>query len=214
MFHTAKPHKVKTPPAIPIPHYKLGDSEGTTVDQASTSRNNIVDFQTPTALIRRFASSDKTLVETFQTDHSGQYAAYEWTLQTVEAVDAIPPNKTDAVLSMESLYTTNEGVCGWRVLVLTQCDTVRLLQTVSLSALIVHQRIARQIQHIMGDYAYNQALSMQGRRIRLPCPIYVGFPPEEAFDKSDIQRLERGEELSLEQCSPLFKAHARSISNP
>jgi hypothetical protein len=214
MFHTAKPHKIETPPAIPIPHYKWGDSEGTTVDQASTLRNNIVDVQTPTALIRRFASSDKTPVETFQPDHSGQYAAYEWTLQTVEAADAILPTKIDAVLSMESLYTTNEGVRGWRVLVLTQCDTVRLLQTVSLSALIVHQRIARQIQHIMGDYAYNQALSMQGRRIRLPYPIYVGFPPEEALDKSDIQRLERGEELSLEQCSPLFEAHARSISNP
>ena len=152
-------------------------------------------------------------METFQPGHSGQYAAYEWTLQ-IEAVNAILPTKIDAVLSMESLYTTNEGVCGWRVLVLTQCDTVRLLQTVSLSALIVYQRIARQIQHIMGEYAYNQALSMQGRRIHLPCPIYVGFPPEEALDKSDIQRLERGEELSLEQCSPLFEAHARSISNP
>ncbi|KZM27298.1 hypothetical protein ST47_g1559 [Ascochyta rabiei] len=128
-YMCTKPHKVETPPAIPIAHYKLGDSEDITVDQASTSRNNIVDFQTPTALTRRFASSNKTLVEAFQLDHSGQYVAYEWTLQTAEAADAILPNKIDAVLSMESLYTTNKGVCSWRVLVLTQCDTVRLLQT-------------------------------------------------------------------------------------
>ena len=216
MFHLAKPHKAETPPAVPIPHYESSDLEGMKVDRTSKSDNNIVNSQSPAAMKRRVASfdvSDETLVQASRSDHSGQCAAYEWTLQIVEAADAVLPNSIDAILSIESLYTTNQGVCAWRVLFLTHYDTVRLLQAVSLSALIVHKRIARQIQHILGDHAYNQALSMQGRRIRLPCPIYVGFSPEEALDECDIQRLERGEELSLEHCSPLLEAHARLISN-
>lgn len=216
MFHLAKPHKAETPPAIPISHYELSDSEGVKVDRTSKSRNNMVNSQSSAALKRKvssFAVSDETLVQASRPGHSGQCAAYERTLQTVEAADAVLPNSIDAILSIESLYTTNEGVCGWRVLFLTHSDTVRLLQAVSLSALIVHKRIARQIQHILGDHAYNQALSMQGRRIRLPFPIYVGFPPEEALDECDIQRLERGKELLLEQCSLLLEAHARLILN-
>lgn len=168
---------------------------------------------TPIRKAASFAVSDKTLVKASGPDQPDQYSAYERILQTIEALDTTLPNNIDAVVSIDSLYTTFQGVHVWRVLVLTQSDTVRLLQTVSLSALIVHARIARQMQHILGDYAYNQALSIQGRRIRLPCPIYVGFPSEEALDESDIQRLERGEELSLEQCSPLLEAHARSILN-
>ena len=127
----------------------------------------------------------------------------------VEAADADLPKKIDAILSIESLYATAQGVRGCRILVLTHSDTTKLLQVASLSAVIVHERIARQTQYIIGKRAYTLALLMQESRICLPYPVYAGFSLEDIFDNSDVRRLEDGEELPLKQCSPLLDAHTR-----
>jgi hypothetical protein len=157
------------------------------------------------------AESDRTLASPPRLHHYGKYAAYEQDLQIIDASDAIPPGNIDAILSIESLYTTGKGVRGYRVLVLTQSRAVKLLSVVTLDALVCKERLARQMEYILGEYAYENALLWQECRIRLPCPIHVGLPPEEILDESDMRKMEEGEELRLKQCSPLLEALVRSI---
>jgi hypothetical protein len=109
------------------------------------------------------------------------------------------------------LYTTGKGVRGYRVLVITQSRTVKLLPVVTLGALVCKERLARQMEYILGEYAYENAILWQESRIRLPCPIHAGLPPEEILDESDMRKMKEGEELPLKQCSPLLEALVRSI---
>jgi hypothetical protein len=157
------------------------------------------------------AESDRTLVSPPQLHHYGEYAAYEQALQTIDAADAVSPGNIDAILSIESLYTTGKGVRGYRVLVLTQSRTVKLLSVVTLGALVCKEHLARQMEYILGEYAYENALLWQESRIRLPCPIHAGLPPEEILGESDMRKMEEGEELPLKHCSPLLEALVRSI---
>jgi hypothetical protein len=146
-----------------------------------------------------------------QLHHYGEYAAYEQALQTIDAADAVFPGNMDAILSIDSLYTTGKGVSGYRVLVLTQSRTVKLLPVVALGALVCKEHLARQTEYTLGGYAYENALLWQERRIRLPCPIHAGLPPEEILDESDMRKMKEGEELPLTQCSSLLEALVRSI---
>jgi hypothetical protein len=157
------------------------------------------------------AESDRTLASPPRLHHYGEYAAYEQDLQTIDAVDSVSPGNIDAILSIGSLYTTGKGVRGYRVLVLTQSRTVKLLSVVTLGALVCKERLARQMEYILGEYAYENALQWQESRIRLPCPIHAGFPPEEILDESDMRKMEEGEELPLKQCCPLLEALVCSI---
>jgi hypothetical protein len=133
-----------------------------------------------------------------QLHHYGEYAAYEQALQTIDAADAVSPGNMDAILSIDSLYTTGKGVRGYRVLVLTQSRTVKLLQVVALGALVCKEHLARQTKYTLGEYAYENALLWQERRIRLPCPIHAGLPPEEILDESDMQKMEEGEDVAVQ----------------
>ena len=67
------------------------------------------------------------------------------------------------------------------------------------------------MDYILGEYAYENALLWQESRIRLPCPIHAGLPPEEILDESDMRKMEEGEELPLKQCCPLLEALVHSI---
>ena len=98
------------------------------------------------------------------------------------------------------MYTTGKGVRGYRVLVLTQSRTVKLLSVVTLGALVCKEHLARQTEYILGEYAYENALLWQESRIRLPCPIHAGLPPEEILGESDMRKLKEGEELPLKHC--------------
>lgn len=191
----------------------MSNSGKLTIDRIFTPSNNTIGSHSSSTLTRRVASlaeSDKTVVSP-QLHHYGAYAAYERALQTIEAADAVSPGNIDAVLSIESLYTTGKGVRGYRVLVLTQSGTIELLPVVTLGALVCKERIARQTRYTLGEYAYEKALLWQESRIRLPCPIHAGRPPEEILDEPDMRKVKAGEELPLKHCSPLLEALVRSI---
>jgi hypothetical protein len=54
------------------------------------------------------------------------------------------------------VFVHDQWRCSWlESACLTRSDTVRLLHTVNQSALIVHERIMRQTQHTLGNFAYS-----------------------------------------------------------
>ncbi|UPX14893.1 uncharacterized protein EKO05_0005364 [Ascochyta rabiei] len=216
IFHIQECHKAETPSDLLVSHYRSNNPEVKTVDRTSTPRVDTANLHSLTTLPHTVASSvasDKTLVKALHPGCFDQIAACKQTSQTIEVADAILNNSIDAVLSIEFCFATSKGVRSCRVLVLTQSDTVRLLQVVSLSALLVHKRIVRQMRYILGDHAYEQALLMQQRRIFLPCPVYSGSPTEEILGKSEIGELVKDKEVLLEQCSPLLQSYAHLILN-
>jgi hypothetical protein len=90
------------------------------------------------------------------------------------------------------------------VIVLTQSDSVRLLQRVDFGALVKCERIARQLRDIIGDSTYNQLSQLEQKHNDVGDPVYRGFVPEEGL------QIKVGEALPLEQCPPILQAYVKS----
>ncbi|KZM26471.1 hypothetical protein ST47_g2226 [Ascochyta rabiei] len=131
IFHIQECHKAETPSDLLVSHYRSNNPEVKTVDRTSTPRVDTANLHSLTTLPHTVASSvasDKTLVKALHPGCFDQIAACKQTSQTIEVADAILNNSIDAVLSIEFCFATSKGVRSCRVLVLTQSDTVRLLQ--------------------------------------------------------------------------------------
>jgi hypothetical protein len=102
-------------------------------------------------------------------------------LKTTEATDARYPGDIVAILSID-------------MFAVTKSNTVRLLETMSLNELLESERIATQVQHVLGERFHKEALQMPKKRIRLSCPFFQGHQPEDGFD-SGMRLLEEGEPL-------------------
>ncbi|KAF7570525.1 hypothetical protein PtrM4_105270 [Pyrenophora tritici-repentis] len=142
-------------------------------------------------------------VQTFTQDHS---AIYGPSLNSAEATDTFLLESVTGVVAVNCFYSTCEGVHGCGVLVLTHSDTITLLKRVSLSALINHERIAGQLQDILGKPAYNRLLRFEEKRALIRGPVYNGILP-------DSLQIRVGKELPLNQCPPILQAEVRSILN-
>lgn len=208
MFHIQKHSEEETP------YYELSGPKGETVDRTptlSTTTDHMHSSTTPTqqtTSLRSTASfaSEQTLVQDTQWDH-------ELILKSVKATDASLPKDVNAILLIEGLHSTLEGVYGGKVLALTQSNTVRLLQTVGFSAFVERKHIVLQVQDIVGQHAYQTALWMQVRPTRFSIRVYEDSPLDEYSvpSESNIEKLENGKEVLLRQCSPQLQERARLL---
>jgi hypothetical protein len=101
---------------------------------------------------------------------------------------------------IKSVDATTQGVHGRDVLVRTISDTVRLVPTVSFSALVSHEGIADRVRDIMDDHAYNGALHLQRTCRWLPvCSFWTNHLQLEDLVPNEDERclLEGGIECPL-----------------
>ncbi|EUC40885.1 hypothetical protein COCMIDRAFT_40861 [Bipolaris oryzae ATCC 44560] len=113
------------------------------------------------------------------------------------------PQNVAAVVAVASFYSTAKGVHGHEVLVTTHSDTIILLQRVDLDALLQYTRTKKQLQEIVGEYAYTGLLEYRKKGIDIEEPVYQGFLPDDL-------PIGVGEEVRLEDCSPVLEAEVRS----
>jgi hypothetical protein len=109
------------------------------------------------------------------------------------------------VVAVGSFYSTCEGVYGCQVIVLTQSDSVRLLQRVDFGALVEYERIARQLRAIIGDSVFDQLSQLEQKRMDIRDSVYRGLVPEEGL------QIKEGEALPLELCPPILQAYVKSV---
>ena len=116
------------------------------------------------------------------------------------------PESVIGVVAVEFFYSTCKGVIGCRVLGVTQSDTVILLQSVELGALIKRERIVRQLRDLLGELTYKQLQLFEQERCVISGPVYCGVLPEILpFG------IERG--VSLQECSPVIQAQVHLVLN-
>lgn len=113
------------------------------------------------------------------------------------------PENVIGIVAVDSFHSTSDGVHG-KVLVATQSDTVKLLQGVHFGALILHTRLASQLQDIVGRYAYEKLLEFEKMHMDILDPVYSGVLP-------DALLIEVGKEIRLGDCSPLLRAEIDSV---
>lgn len=73
-----------------------------------------------------------------------------------------------------------------------------------LDALLRHAGIKNQLPQIIGDYAYTELLEYRKKRMNIENPVYQGILPDDL-------PIGVGEEVRLEDCSPVLEAEVRSI---
>lgn len=108
------------------------------------------------------------------------------------------------MIAVDSFYSTPNGVRGDKVLVATQPDTIILLEQVNLDTLLRYTRITNQLREIVGDYAYEELREYEEKRMDISDPVYQGILPDDL-------PIRAGEEIRLEDCSPMLEAQVRSI---
>ncbi|XP_014550950.1 hypothetical protein COCVIDRAFT_20702 [Bipolaris victoriae FI3] len=114
------------------------------------------------------------------------------------------PENVSGVIAVDSFYSTPNGVRGDKVLVATQPDTIILLEQVNLDTLLRYTRITNQLREIVGDYAYEELREYEEKRMDISDPVYQGILPDDL-------PIRAGEEIRLEDCSPMLEAQVRSI---
>ncbi|KAJ6280875.1 hypothetical protein J3E71DRAFT_381779 [Bipolaris maydis] len=119
------------------------------------------------------------------------------------ARNSLPENLT-AIVAVASFYSTADGVHGHEVLVATHSNTIILLGLVDLDALLRHTRIKNQLRQIIGYHAYTELLEYRKKRMNIEDPVYQGILP-------DGLPIGVGEEVRLEDCSPMLKAEVCSV---
>ncbi|EMD85610.1 hypothetical protein COCHEDRAFT_1228697 [Bipolaris maydis C5] len=119
------------------------------------------------------------------------------------ARNSLPKNLT-AIVAVASFYSTADGVHCHKVLVATHSNTIILLGLVDLDALLRHAGIKNQLPQIIGDYAYTELLEYRKKRMNIENPVYQGILPDDL-------PIGVGEEVRLEDCSPVLEAEVRSI---
>ncbi|KAJ5022536.1 hypothetical protein J3E73DRAFT_260711 [Bipolaris maydis] len=123
--------------------------------------------------------------------------------QTSSARDSLPEHVT-GIVAVASFSSTADGVHGHKILVTTHSDTIILLGLVDLDALLRHTRIRNQLPQIIGDYAYTELLEYRKKRMTIEDPVYQGILPDDL-------PIGVGEEVRLEDCSPVLEAEVRSL---
>ncbi|EMD66426.1 hypothetical protein COCSADRAFT_24538 [Bipolaris sorokiniana ND90Pr] len=123
--------------------------------------------------------------------------------QTSSARDSLPEHVT-GIVAVASFSSTADGVHGHKILVTTHSDTMILLGLVDLDALLRHTRIRNQLPQIIGDYAYTELLEYRKKRMTIEDPVYQGILPDDL-------PIGVGEEVRLEDCSPVLEAEVRSL---
>ncbi|EUC27714.1 hypothetical protein COCCADRAFT_30866 [Bipolaris zeicola 26-R-13] len=101
-----------------------------------------------------------------------------------QATDVLPKGVT-GIVAIGSFYSTSNGVRGHK--------------RVNLGALLLHTRCASQLRDIVGEYTYEQLLEFEDKRMDVLDPVYSGILPD------DLQ-IGVGEEVPLEECSPMLQA--------
>jgi hypothetical protein len=150
------------------------------------------------------AASDRTLPQVFCPYHS---ETQKQCFHPEGTTSDLLPDNTASIVAVDSFYSTWQGVCGCKVLVITKSNNISLIQRVSLRELTGKRRIARQLQYILGEYVFDQVLQFEDQRACIRDPVYIGVLPEEA------REIDVGKEHPLEWCSPVLQAHVHSISS-
>jgi len=125
---------------------------------------------------------------------------------SADATRIFLPESVIGVVAVEAFYSTCKGVIGCGVLGMTRSDSIVHLKSVDLGALIERERIARQLQCFVGKLAYAELLRFEYKRSCVPEPVYHGILPE-------MLPIGVGEEISLQECSPLIQAQVDSLLN-
>ncbi len=120
-------------------------------------------------------------------------------------LDAFVPENITAVVAVDSFHASRDGVYGHGVMVVDQLDNVSLLQRVDFEALTKCERIAKQVQYVVGEPSYDEVSRFQGKHIDIQGPIYCGLLPE-----MELQ-IQVGEDIPLEQCHPTVKEQIQSV---
>ena len=131
--------------------------------------------------------------------------------------DMLPPSQTTpnhtaalaeeitGLISVGSFHASPEEFYGHEVVVLTRSDHVSFLERADLGPLVKSERLASQLQNLVGNPLYHQLLRPQGKRI-------VVEDPAHCIVLSDvILQLSIGDSIPLEQCYPVLKARIHSI---
>ena len=116
----------------------------------------------------------QSLVESTPWDRFPQYATTSVTHGSTMAADTSLLVNVRDLIWIKCVDATTQGVHGRDVLVRTISDTVRLVPTVSFSALVSHKGIADRLRDVMALHAYNGALHLQETCRWLPlCPLWT-----------------------------------------
>ncbi|KAF5843985.1 hypothetical protein GGP41_003159 [Bipolaris sorokiniana] len=118
---------------------------------------------------------------------------------SISITNSVLPEDIIAIIAIQSFYSTFEGVCGYGVLVATRSDTLNLQQRIDLRALLPHGRIMNQLRGIVGEHVYRELLEFEEKHMNFLEPVYQGILPDDLL-------IGVGEELLLENCSPMLQA--------
>tara|TARA_R110002003_G_scaffold3250_2_gene24995 strand:+ start:5827 stop:6414 length:588 start_codon:yes stop_codon:yes gene_type:complete len=136
------------------------------------------------------------------------YAAYFKTSREVGAADVYPSGNVKAVVCIEHGWKIGEDYRGTKLLAVTHRDAVQVLQVVSVTALTVREQMAKQIERVMGPFAYRW---VRAPPIAVPAPVYNGDSWKDVcsscgVDESMVLRLSKGQQLPLQEFSEDFKS--------
>lgn len=118
-----------------------------------------------------------------------------------------------ATILIGSLQIDKYGIHAMEVLALMRNDKIRLLKPVAFSMLMVKKRLQRQTLEILRNDRFTKVFRPQDSS---RFTIFQGFPLEDLLSedmlaRGEIQKLRRGKDLLLGDCSSLFQAHVLSV---